>query len=189
MCGPVIGILGAAVSAMGSIAQANAQAAGLKSQAQWQERQAKVERMKGNYAIAQQRRQTRALLGAQQATFAASGIDTTGGSPEDVAVATIQEREMDVQARRIQRDEEVARYEYEAANNRAQAKAVKTAGALGAVSAIVGSLGGIGGGVSGTSVTNSAFVGQPGNVTTPPHLINQVNRQPPVLRFSSGALR
>ena len=160
MCGPlaVIGLVGTAVSAYGSIYQANAQAAGLKSQAAWQERQAQVEQMKTSYAIGQKRRQTAQALGTQTLQFAGSGIDVSaGGTPDVVANATVEASEMDIQARRFAGDEEVSRLAFEAANARSQAGAVKTAGFIGAASTAIGGIGSAFTSTSGTSLLNSAF--------------------------------
>ena len=168
MCGPAaipiaLSIAGAAVSAYGSIYQASAQAAGLKSLAAWKERQAAVTQTKTSYAIQQKRRQTAALLGSQTLQFAGSGILPSGGTPDVVASATIEASELDIQARRFTGSEKVSRLQFEAANNLSQAKNVKTAGIIGAVGAGISGVSGALSGPSGTSLLNSAFsVGTPG---------------------------
>ena len=168
MCGPmaipiVMGLVGTAVTAYGSISQASAQAAGLKSQAAWQTRQAAVEQIKTSYAIQQKRRQTAATLGSQALQFAGSGILPSGGTPDVVASATIEASELDIQARRFAGSEEVSRLQFEAANNRTQASAVKRAGIIGAIGAGISGIGSAFSGPGGTSLLNSAFsVGTPG---------------------------
>ena len=170
MCGPmaIIGLVGTAISAAGTIYSANAQAAGLKSQAAWQERQAQVEQMKTSYAIQQKRRQTAATLGSQTLYYAGGGIDATaGGTPDVVASATIEASELDIQGRRISGEEEIGRLQFEAANARSQAGAIKTAGILGAVGTVIGGAGSVFSSGSSTSLLNSAFsVGTRGPLTT-----------------------
>ena len=165
MCSPLIALslAGAAVSAYGSISQASAQAAGLKSQAAWQQRQAAVEQIKTSYAIQQKRRATEATLASQTLQFAGSGILPSGGTPDVVASATVEASELDIQARRFTGSEEVSRLKFEAANNLFQAKAVKRAGIIGAVGSLIGGAGKAFSGSGGTSLLNSAFsVGTPG---------------------------
>jgi hypothetical protein len=163
-----------AVGAMGAMYSANAQAAGLKSQAAWQNRQAVVEQTKTAYDINQQRRRTEATLGAMQVGFAAGGIDTAGGAPIEVGQSIVQESEMTVQGRRFAGQEEVDRLRFEAKNATNQAKAAKQAGVFNAVSSVIGGIGGAINAMPGTSLS-SAFnvsatspVAQPAIVTMPP---------------------
>lgn len=191
MCGPMamLGLVGAGISAMGSIYSANAQAAGLKAQAQWQKRQAGIEMMKTNYEINQMQRQTQALLGEQVLAYSAQGIDPTTGSPIDIGLATVQERGMDVQARRFQGQEEVNKLRYDAKMSNMQAQSAKTAGMFGALSSIVGGVsqafGSMGaGGPTGTSLVNTAF--SVGNAGTPQYAPAIVTAPPLVPMVKTG---
>jgi hypothetical protein len=175
MCaiGAVFGLVGGVMSAMGQMQAANAQAAGLKAQAAWQTREASVEGIKTAYEIQQMRRQTEGMLGSQVAQWAATGIEGGGGTPEDVAMATVQEREMEVQARRFQGEEAVNKNLYDAKMSKMQAKSAKQAGMIGAMSSIVGavgnafgSIGSMGGG-GGTSLTSAFNMGASAPAATP----------------------
>lgn len=159
MCAPMaLGLVSAGVSMVGSIAAANAQAAGLKSQAAWQRRQANVEQMKTSFSIQQQRRAAKAEIAGQTLYFAGAGIQSGTGTPTDVAMATTQAREMDIQARRIQGSEESERLRFEAASNESAASGVQTAGFINALSTGISAAGNLfSGSVSGTSMTNNAF--------------------------------
>jgi hypothetical protein len=145
---------------MGQMQAANAQAAGLKAQADWQERQAGIDRMKTSYAVMQERRRTSALLGTQQLAYTAGGIDTSaGGTPTDVAESTVLEREMDVQARRIQGEEEAKRNEFDAKMSRKNAADMIRAGRINAMGSLISGMttavSALSG--SGTSLTGGAF--------------------------------
>jgi hypothetical protein len=162
-----LSVAGTAVSAYGSIYQANAQAAGLKSAAAWKQRQAAVEQMKTSFAIQQKRRQQAATLASQTLQYAGSGIRPGEGTPNVVADATIEASELDIQARGFAGDEEVNRLEFEAANDLVQAGNVKKAGQIGAFASVIGGAGKIFSSAPGTSLLNSAFsVGTPGPSTT-----------------------
>jgi len=199
MCAPMmaIGLIGGVISAMGAIQAANAQAAGLKAQAQWQERQAAVEQMKTNYQIAQEKRRTKAMLGSQVAQYGAAGVDPTRGTPLDVAEATILERSMDLQARRIEGNEEVERNRYEASVSRMQAENAKKAGMINAMGSIVGAIGGAVGGMGGGGgggAFQSAYVGAGTPQATPiavtqPIVISGGGMVNAGLRDASGFIR
>jgi hypothetical protein len=104
----------------------------------------------------------------------------------EVGQATVQERGMDVQARRYAADEDVNKLKYDAKISKMQASSAKQAGMFGALSAMVsgvsqafGSMGS--GGPTGTSLVNTAFsVGSPGTtqyappIVTAPPLVPQV---------------
>lgn len=176
MCAPMmaIGLVGAAVSAVGTIMSAKAQAEGLKAQAQWQQRQAAVEQMKTSYEVQQERRRTQAMLGAQVAQYSGAGIDPSTGTPLEVGMGTVQEREMDVQAKRFAGQEEVERYKYDAKVSKMNAKNTMTAGILGAASGMISGIGNaIGGMPTGGTAVNSAFSMQPNQYqATPPVISN-----------------
>jgi len=186
MCGMAASVIGAVsslagsmVAAQGAAYQAAAQEAQMKAQAAWQSRQASVEHMKTSYAIAQQKRKTRAMLGAQQAQYGAAGIDPVTGTPLQVGEATIQERAMDEQATRLQGSEEMERNIYGAKTSLMQAESAKQAGKYNVASAIISgignaagalqgvSLGGMFSGGSGGTASGAAFVGAGTRQATP----------------------
>lgn len=179
MCaiGAVFGIVGGVMSAMGQMQAANAQAAGLKAQAEWQTREANVEGIKTAYEIQQMRRQTEGMLGSQVAQWAATGVEGAGGTPEDVAMATVREREMEVQARRFQGEEAVNKGLYDAKISKMEAKNAVAAGKMAAMTSIVGAVGnamgsvmgsgGFGGGGGGTSLTSAFNMGASTPAATP----------------------
>jgi hypothetical protein len=165
MCGPalILAGIGTAVSAAGTMYGAMAQAAGLKSQAQWAEREGAVKQMEASYQIGQMKRQTATTLGAQTAEFAGAGIDVTGGTPVDVALATNQEMDMDRQAVSIAGKEAALTAHASAQNLKNQASGAKTAGIISTLGTVVQGASDMygawktGGGASGTSLLNSAF--------------------------------
>jgi hypothetical protein len=159
----MLGMIGGVVSAIGSMAAANAQAAGMKSEAEWKEREAAVNQMETSYEIANKKREATIALGAQNAQYAGAGIDTAGGTPLQVGLATNQESGMDIQKARIQGKEFQLKALAEAKNLRAQAKAAKTAGMFGAISSVISGVGSMVGGVTGggTSLIGSAFSANP----------------------------
>ena len=184
MCGMMaIGLIGGVVSAMGAIAQANAQAAALKSEAEWKQREAAVEQTRTAYEINQERRRTQAALGQMQVGYAASGIETSGGTPEQVGQSIVQEREMDVQNRRLEGQESVNKNRWEAKNLKQQAKAAKTAGMFSAASSMIGAFGNaFGGSSSGTSLSGAFNVGGGGGPVAQP----AVAAMPPAPSISGG---
>jgi hypothetical protein len=165
-------MIGGVVSAIGSIAAANAQAAGLKSEAQWKEREAAVANIETSVEIANRRREAELMLGSQTAQFAGAGIDVSSGTPMDVGAATVQESEMDVQKARMQGDEKKLKALAEADNLRRQAKAAKQAGMFSAFSSVIGGASGLVGSSSGTSLVSGAFAANP---VAPRHLAPPIN--------------
>jgi hypothetical protein len=142
---------------------ANAQAAGLKSQAAWQERQAKIEGMKTGYANMQQRRQTSRVLGANRAEFAAGGVIPSA----DVEEAVLQESNMAIAGRTFQGEEAEARLRFEAANARAQVGPLMAGAALSAVGNVASTFASGVTRPTGTSLVRDAF--QPSAPTQVPY--------------------
>jgi hypothetical protein len=145
MCDPVSIMMatGAAVSAAGTMYGAAAQSAGLKSQAQWAQREGAISQIQTAYEISQKKREQERLLGAQTAEFAGAGVDVRGGTPVDVALATGQEIGMDIQGIRFAGQEAVNRANYSASMAKTNAKAAMTAGVIGAGSTLLSGAAGI----------------------------------------------
>lgn len=110
MCGPVFAILGAGLSAFGAIQQGNAQAAAMRAQqqqyraeAEFQNRQAVLEQVKGGYEARRKGEQLDELGAKQRGQFAAAGVGLSG-SPTDILIDTRQEGALDLAAIRFGTD-------------------------------------------------------------------------------------
>ena len=145
------------MAAQGAQYAAEAQAAGLKSEAEWKAREAAVNQMETAVEIANRKRQETLALGAQTAQYAGAGVDVSGGTPLQVGMATIQESGMDIQKARIQGKEFQDKAIAEATNLRAQAKATIVAGKYNAMSSIISGIGGAVSAIPGTAFSSSAF--------------------------------
>jgi hypothetical protein len=129
----------------------------MKSEAEWKEREAAVSQMETSYEIANKKREASIALGSQTAQYAGAGVDTAGGTPLQVALATNQEVGMDIQGARIRGQEHQLKALAEAQNLRRQAAETKKAGMFGAVSSVISGVGSMIGGISGTSLIGGAF--------------------------------
>lgn len=154
MCDPVTGLMIAStlLSAGGAIQQGNAQAAASRHQAQVAEmnatladRQARDALERGKLAEQEKRRETARLLGAQQAAFAANGVDLTMGSPLDTIAGSAALGEIDALTIRSNAAREAYDFDVQGMNQRAnanlaraQASSAKTGSLLSAGSTILG---------------------------------------------------
>lgn len=174
-----LGVVGAAVSAVGAIAQGNAQSAAAQAQsnayaaqAMLQHRQAHAEMMAGQREAAQKERQLNALNAKQRLGYASAGV-TIEGSASDVMVDTVREGMLDVQAIQWNAEVKSGNYHYSARINEMNAESAaqaaetaKTTGMINAVSAGIGGLtstfkgasaGAIGVGGTGTALGGFSF--------------------------------
>lgn len=135
MCGPFLGMIGGAVSAVGSIMTGNAQAASLKAQAAFNKRQGDAEYIKGSVDISKLGREGSRIAGAQEAGYAAAGIE--GQTVEDTIKSSSKEIEMDKMSIRFGRDLAASNFRYQADINLMEAKSAKQAGFINALSGIV----------------------------------------------------
>ncbi len=135
MCGPMMGMLGGAMSAMGSIMQGNAQAASLKAQAAFNKRQADAEYIKGSVDVGKLSRESERVTGAQEAGYAAAGIE--GQTVADTTHSSRKEIEMDKMSIRFGRDLAVGNFQYQAKINLMEAKQAKQAGFINALTGMV----------------------------------------------------
>lgn len=133
MCIPV---LGAAIGAVGSLATANAQSAGLKAQQKLQQRQAELERDKGAFDVQRAGDRSARLTGNQIASFGASGVEL-GGSPGLVIQDSLRESNLDIGA--IKFGSQVRQDNLNVASQVSgiNARQTKTAGVLGAISPFI----------------------------------------------------
>lgn len=143
MCIPLIGLVGAAVSAAGAMAQASAQSAQAKYNAQVERINAQSSRYKGltdQEAIARKYdRQQGDALG----TAGAAGIDPAFGSAALVIFGeSAFGRSMDENAAYINAETQAVGHENKAKQYDFEAKNAKTAGAFGAASSFLSGLGG-----------------------------------------------
>lgn len=137
MCLPMIG---AAVSAIGSIYSGMAQAAGYKAEAQAKKYEARAQSEAGSYESRQQDDRNKRLTGQQITATAASGVDISG-TPSDVIVDSRTEGEMDKRAIRYNYQFKANLANYEAKVAKMNAKQAKTGGIIGALAPIVSGLG------------------------------------------------
>lgn len=153
MCNPALLIAGStAVSVIGGVQAANAQAASSMYSAQINDQNAKFAERRARDALErgkeeeQRVRQEGAQLkGNQIAGMAAAGLDLSFGSPLDVLVDTTTGIELD--AARVRRNADLEHDDYmrqgwsyraNASMDRASAKNAKTAGTIGAVGTVLG---------------------------------------------------
>lgn len=144
MCGPALGILGAVVSAAGSLFSGMMQAQAYKAQAAQHERQAQIERDRGIFESQRERERHRRIAGEQRAAYLASGV-ALEGTPTDVIIDSGQENEIDVQTikygAQIREDNE----RFSAQMARMNAGHAMAGGAIGALSPLIGGFRSMGG--------------------------------------------
>lgn len=141
MCGPILAVAGGIVSAIGSIQQANAQAAGLEAQSKYNARQSVIESNSANYEASRTLDKGRRVIGAQRTAFVSSGFDAYSGSGEQVALDSMTEVNMDVAATRYGGKIRSSNFAYQSKIDSMNAGLAKAAGPIGAVSNILGALG------------------------------------------------
>lgn len=157
MCSPIAAALLTAGSTAISMSQ---QAASARAQGQLHERQAQLERMKGNYAAARAMERGRQLIGRQIAGYASAGIAPNTGTPLDTIDQTAQDIDLDVQAIRFGSDMSASNEALLGRINKANARAISMAMPIAALSSGVGSyvsLSGPYGGGGGGSAAPSGF--------------------------------
>jgi hypothetical protein len=131
----MMGMLGGAMSAVGSIMAGNAQAASLKAQAAFNKRQADAEYIKGSVDVGKLSREGDRVTGAQEAGYAAAGIE--GQTVQDTIKSSAKEIEMDKMSIRFGRDLAASNFLYQAKINLMEAKQAKQAGFINALTGIV----------------------------------------------------
>lgn len=139
MCLPaILPIIGGVLAGVGGAMKAKAEQASLDAQAQFNDRQAKIERMAGAYKAERTQDQVDRTLGAQRAGFAANGVSLSGGSPADVIVDSAAEGALDVAAIRWNSGLAADNYRYKAKIDRMNAKAAGRAAPLAFITPIIG---------------------------------------------------
>ena len=153
MCDPVSALMavGTAVSVVGGIQQGNAAAAAAQQQAQMNQqnailadRRAKDALERGALEEERKLREATMLRKEQEASFAASNLDTGYGTPLDVIVSTDMAARLDADIIRANAEREAEDFELEANNyrnqsilNQAEGRNVKRASRIGAISTAV----------------------------------------------------
>lgn len=147
MCLPAIGLLGAAVSAAGSIASASAQSSAANYNAQVERINARQRRFEGAREQEQLSDKYNKLEGEGVASAAKSGVDPNFGSAALVIFGeNAFNKSMDMNTSYINAESAAVAHENKAKQHDAEAKAAKTAGIFGAASSFLGGLGKGGGG-------------------------------------------
>ena len=132
-------LIGAGVSAAGSIASASAQSASYKAQAAYADRQAQMAAEKGNYDANLQSRSSDRQLASMRGQYLSSGI-ALSGSAIDVLQDSATEASLDEQAIRYGSQVDSDNYRFQAGLARSNAKSAMTGGYLGALASGVNSL-------------------------------------------------
>ncbi len=141
MCGPVMGIVGAAVSAVGAIQSANAQAAGLEAQAEYNKRQALIESDSGRYEAGRTVDKGKRIIGEQIVGFARAGLMPSVGSASDVAKDTQTEIGLDVASIKYGAKIRSSNFNHQAKIDKMNAGLTKQGGIINAVTGMVGAFG------------------------------------------------
>jgi hypothetical protein len=98
MCGPIAAVLGGVISGIGAAMQVKQQQNQANMQADFEKRDAEIERMRGAYEGARKGDEIKRVRGAQRAAFIANGIDADAGSAEAVRMDSDTEMELDRRA-------------------------------------------------------------------------------------------
>lgn len=150
MCLPALGLIGAAVSAAGSIASASAQASAANYNSQVERINARQKRFEGAREQEQISDKYGKLEGEGIANAAHSGVDPGFGSAALVIFGdNAKNKSLDMNTAYINAESAAVAHENKAKQYDAEAKAAKTAGMFGAAGSFLGGFGGKGGGGGG----------------------------------------
>lgn len=142
MCAPMaLGLIGSAVSAMGTVAQANAAAANANYNATVEKINARSRRQEGLSESERIAEKYDDLKGKQRAGYAKAGIDPTAGSALAVFMDTEVARGTDQSTNYINAESKAVGHENKAKQYEFEAKSQKRAGMIGAASSLIGGLG------------------------------------------------
>lgn len=142
MCFDPITLLGAGISAAGSIASASAQSASYKAQAAYADRQAQMAAEKGNYDAAIQARSNDRQLASMRGQYLSGGV-ALSGSALDVLQESATEASLDEQAIRYGAQVQSDNYRFQSGLARSNAKIAMTGGYMGALATSVNAFTGI----------------------------------------------
>lgn len=133
-------VAGAGLSAIGAIQQSRAQAASLKAQAEYAERQREMELQKGGYEAGRANDQSTRAIDRMRGQYLSSGI-ALSGSVTDVIADSALEASLDEQAIKYGATVRADNLAFEAGLARANAKSVRQAGVMNALAPIIGAAG------------------------------------------------
>lgn len=134
-----LAILGAAISAAGTIASAAAQSASYRAQAQYASRQAQMEQQKGAYEASRLNDRSTRQIAGMRGQYLSSGVALTG-SAADVIADSATEASLDEQAVKYGAQVRADNYAFESKLARQNAGNAMAGGFLGAAGNIVGGL-------------------------------------------------
>jgi hypothetical protein len=137
MIAPILMGVSAALSAVGSIQQANAQSSAAKFNARMGEQNAILAEQQAAEDERLQRLKGRKAIGATRAGYGASGVNLEG-SPQDILEESAAAIELDALKIRHEGQIRANAYRSGAALDRAQGSAARTSGYLSATSALLG---------------------------------------------------
>ncbi|MDS1138579.1 hypothetical protein [Nitratireductor indicus] len=145
---PALGGLSGILQGIGAVASAGASIAGGISANNVAQYNAKVaennaisERERASYDADLTRQRVRQTMGAQRAAAAASGLDTSSGTPVAVLGDTAGQGEMDVLARLYSGEAAATAYQNDAQRFRAEGKAQRSAGFINAGTSLLSNFG------------------------------------------------
>lgn len=147
-----LAVIGGVISAVGSLAAAQAQADAANYNAAVNDRNAKIALEQGEADAARQKRENLINLGRLRASFGGAGLAFEGDAISIYADA-VEQTELDVANIRYNAKLRSIGYTDQAQLDRMEAKSASTAGILGAMGAIVG---GVRTGMQGTSIMQAA---------------------------------
>lgn len=137
MCGPVAAVIGGVVSGVGALVQASAARRSYEAQAALNDRQAGLERLRGEYEAGQFRKQADRLIGTTIASGAAGGV-LYSGSVAEVVQETIAETELDIEAIKYGANVNAANYQAQAGIDRANGRRALIGGFFNAAGNVLG---------------------------------------------------
>lgn len=139
--GVIASLLGTAVSGVGAMAQANAQANAAEYQAKNERMLAEDALKRGHEEEDAQRRKSAALMGRQRAVMAAGNVDLGSGSPLAILGDTAALGEMDAQTIKGNAQRESTFHVNSAKASDMEASSARSAGAISAFSTVLGGVG------------------------------------------------
>jgi hypothetical protein len=145
MCGPMIGIAGAAVSAIGTMAQANAQANAAEYNAKVEKINARSRRQEGLQQSERISDKYDDLKGKQNAAYAKAGVDPFFGSALAIFTDTSESEGSDQDTNYVNAESRATAHENKAKQYEYEAKTQRQAGMIGAASGMLSGLKGLGG--------------------------------------------
>lgn len=155
MCAPAaIGLVGAAVSAVGTMQSANSEAAVNEYNARVERINARSRRWEGLAASEDIAQKYDKLQGQQTAGYSAAGVDPFYGSALNIFQDTEQARGTDQSRNYLDHESKAIAHENRAKQEEFSAKQKRKAGSIGAASTLIGGLGGaLKGGAGGFGAT------------------------------------